>query len=128
MTIPFWAVLYIIMLLGLDAWDAVLMRRRGKGLIAIATENLATLIIALVFAGYFHPPLIARFGRLTLPAFVLAFGYLAIEASVRIFRTEPDPTLSPRQDLIAGHFAVVFAATIMAPAAAFGMLASLRAW
>ena len=65
MTIPFWAVLYIIMLLGLDAWDAFSMRRRGKGVIAIAHRRSLR-------------------GRLL--------------------------------------------ATIMAPAAAFGMLAGLRAW
>lgn len=126
--LPIWAACYALLVLGLQAWDAVATRRRGKHILPILVESVCTVLVVVIFSGYFHPPLIEPLGRATLPVFVFAYGYLVAHASIQILREPPQPNLSPRQDLVFGHIAVAMTALFMAPAAGFGMLAALRAW
>jgi hypothetical protein len=126
--LPVWVVLYLVAFFSLEFWDSLEGRRKGRAIGVIVADIASTILIGLAFAGFYYPPLIDPLGRSALPLFVLALGYLGIRTSIQLLRTPPDPELSPQADAMAGHVGVLVAVVFMAPAVAFGALATVRAW
>jgi hypothetical protein len=126
--LPIWAVLYLLLLLGITIWSFVEDRRQGKRTALLILDVTAMLVLGGLFAAYFHPPLGATLGRSAAPLFAAAVAYLAIGAHRDIARLQSDPELSPRQNLVAEHLGILLGVLFISPAIAFAALAVKEAW
>jgi hypothetical protein len=126
--LPVWAVVYLVLLLGITIWSVVEDRRQGKHTALLILDVAATLVLGALFAAYFHPPVGAAIGRAAAPVFVAAVAYVAIGAHRDIDRLQSDPELSPRQNLLAEHLGILLGVLFISPAIAFGALAVRAAW
>ena len=125
---PTWAVAYLILLLGATAASLVEDRRRGMPAWRLLLDVAATSVLAVLFVAYYRPGITDALGRAAVPLLLAAVVVLTIGAHLDIQRHEPDPELSPRQNLVAEHIGILLSVLLMSPAIAFGTLAAARVW
>ena len=125
---PIWAVAYLTLLFGITVWSVITDRRDGIPIWRLALDIAAMLSLGGLFAAYYRPSLIAAVGRGAALLLLAALVVLAVGAHLEIQRIEPDPELSPRQNLVAEHLGIVLGVVFISPAIAFGTLAAARAW
>ena len=125
---PWWAVLYLLLLGALELGAARLRRQLGVSRTAVWLDVATMAAWALLMTAYFDAELARALGRVAAPLFVGALLWTGISAHHDIALFESHPELPPEARDAASYVGILLTALLLAPAVGLGALAALRAW
>jgi uncharacterized membrane protein YfcA len=126
--VPFWASLYLIVIVGLAAWAVINDLRQGDSRLRVTADVAAVMILGWLFAGYFVHAVGEPLGRAAAPLFIAAFLWTGIAAQREIAEENDDPELSPRANLVAEHLGIAIGVIVFSPLLAFSAMTAIRLW
>lgn len=128
MGLSVWAQVYLAAFALLTVFSIRRDVKKGKAAAYLAADALSSLGWMWMIAAYFHPTLIAPFGRGAAVAFLVVLAWTVVDVHRDIAALEPDAELSPRANHVAEMVGICVSALLLSPAIYWGGLAALRAW